>query len=107
MPIFFGGPSGGGAGGPAVCAGEEQATTIVANATSGTRNRRHMACTGYKSAVAWALQRATLEEHHAVSKPRYSLLSFALLLGLFLSACSGGAPAAPAGQPTGGCSPKS
>jgi multiple sugar transport system substrate-binding protein len=36
-----------------------------------------------------------------VSKPRYSLLSFALLLGLFLSACSGGAPAAPAVQPTG------
>jgi hypothetical protein len=36
-----------------------------------------------------------------VPTPRYSLLSFALVLGLFLSACSSGAPAAPAGQPTG------
>ena len=35
-----------------------------------------------------------------MSKPRYSLLSFALALGLFLSACSSAAPAAPGGQPT-------
>src|ERR671932_1602589 len=101
MPIFFGGPTVGAAVGARGCAGAEQAATIVANATSGTRNDRRIPHTGYKSRWHGRCSAPALEEHHAVPKPRYSLLSFALVLGLFLSACSSGAPAAPAGQATG------
>src|ERR671932_958983 len=101
MPIFFGGPTVGAAVGARGCAGAEQAATIVANATSGTRNGRRIPHTGYKSRWHGRCSAPALEEHHAVLTPRYSLLSFALVLGLFLSACSSGAPAAPAGQPTG------
>src|ERR671932_2904696 len=102
MPIFLGGPAVGAGVGARGCAGAEQAATIVANATSGTTtNDRRIPPTGYKSPWHGRCSAPALEEHHAVLTPRYSLLSFALVLGLFLSACSSGAPAAPAGQPTG------
>src|SRR2546428_4234068 len=49
-----------------------------------------------------------LEEERVVRRSRYSLLSFALLLGLFLSACSGGGGgAAGGGQPTPSGAPTS
>src|SRR5207302_1212041 len=49
-----------------------------------------------------------LEEERVVRRSRYSLLSFALLMGLFLSACSGGGGgAAGGGQPTPSGAPTS
>src|SRR5918911_5377348 len=99
MPIFLGGATVGAAVGAAGWAGTEQATSTAAT-TSRASNDRRIARSGYKSRWHGRCSAPALEEHHAVSKPRYSLLSFALVLGLFLSACSSAAPAAPAGQPT-------